>query len=218
MGTERTTASLDENARDALDDLTNRTGRGQSELVRKALRFYAANYWTATTEAGTKLEDYHEMLSGGEHVLLDVDFLRCFLDYVTDEEGTPDPAFLEGGRCRLRLPRRGARVTRRAAGVALAVWLPGRAPERRQPLPRRLPFRADTLVHDPVHRALGRPTALRYRDRIRVDEGAYHRTPGVAAPSRPGGVRPVTRETTVRSSPYYDFISAVCHLLRGTNR
>lgn len=96
MGTERITASLDEDARDALDDLTNRTGRGQSELVRKALRFYAANYRAATTEAGTKLEDYHEMLSGGEHVLLDVDFLHCFLDYVTDEEGTPDPAFLEG--------------------------------------------------------------------------------------------------------------------------
>ena len=35
------------------------------------------------------------MLSGGEHVLLDVDFLHCFLDYVTDEEGNPDPAFLE---------------------------------------------------------------------------------------------------------------------------
>jgi Arc/MetJ-type ribon-helix-helix transcriptional regulator len=96
MGTERITASLDEDARDALDDLTNRTGRGQSELVRKALRFYAANYRAATTEAGTKLEDYHEMLSGGEHVLLDVDFLHCFLDYVTDEEGNPDPAFLEG--------------------------------------------------------------------------------------------------------------------------
>ena len=57
MGTERITASLDEDARDALDDLTNRTGRGQSELVRKALRFYAANYRAATTEAGTKLED-----------------------------------------------------------------------------------------------------------------------------------------------------------------
>jgi Arc/MetJ-type ribon-helix-helix transcriptional regulator len=95
MTNERITASLDEDAAEALEDLTGRTGHGQSELVRKALRFYAANYQAASTDAGTKLEDYHEMLSGGEHVLLDVDFLHCFLDYVTDEDGTPDPAFLE---------------------------------------------------------------------------------------------------------------------------
>lgn len=95
MTNERITASLDEDAAEALEDLTSRTGHGQSELVRKALRFYAANYQAATTDAGTKLEDYHEMLSGGEHVLLDVDFLHCFLDYVADEDGNPDPAFLE---------------------------------------------------------------------------------------------------------------------------
>jgi hypothetical protein len=95
MTSDRVTVSLDEDAKEALGDLTERTGHGQSELFRRALTFYAANYQAATTDAGTKLGDYHKMLSGGEHVLLDVDFLHCFLEYVTDGDGNPDPEFLE---------------------------------------------------------------------------------------------------------------------------
>lgn len=95
MSNTRVTVSLDEDAQEALEDLTSRTGQGQSELVRRALTFYAANFQAATTEASEKLENYHKMLTGGEHVLLDVDFLHCFLDYVSDEEGKPDPQFLE---------------------------------------------------------------------------------------------------------------------------
>lgn len=92
MAIDRVTVSLDEDAKGALDDLTERTGHGQSELFRRALTFYAANYRAATTDAGTKLGDYHKMLSGGEHVLLDVDFLHCFLDYVSDSDDEPDPS------------------------------------------------------------------------------------------------------------------------------
>ena len=95
MANDRVTVSLDEDAKKALDDLTDRTGQGQSELVRRALTFYAGNYQAATTEAGSRLGDYHKMLSEGEHVLLDVDFLHCFLESVTDSAGDPDPAFLE---------------------------------------------------------------------------------------------------------------------------
>ena len=94
MAIDRVTVSLDRDAKEALDDLTERTGHGQSELLRRALTFYAANYQAATTDAGTKLGDYHKMLSGGEHVLLDVDFLHCFLDYVSDSDDEPDPEFL----------------------------------------------------------------------------------------------------------------------------
>ena len=95
MASDRVTVSLDDDAREALVDLTDRTDAGRSEIVRRALTFYAANYTAATTEAGTRLGEYHSMLSGGEHVLLDVDFLHCFLDHVTDESGDPDPSFLE---------------------------------------------------------------------------------------------------------------------------
>lgn len=95
MANQRVTVSLDDEAVAALEDLTGRTGLGQSEVVRRALTFYATNYDAATTDASGNLSEYHEMLSGGEHVLLDVDFLHFFLDYVEDEDGNPDPAFLE---------------------------------------------------------------------------------------------------------------------------
>ncbi len=93
--TNRITVSLDDDARTALDNLVNRTGKPQSELVRQALTFYTANYDAATADAGENLEAYHQMLASGEHVLLDVDFLHCFLDYVEDEGGDPDPEFIE---------------------------------------------------------------------------------------------------------------------------
>ncbi|WP_227377323.1 ribbon-helix-helix protein, CopG family [Haladaptatus halobius] len=93
--TNRITVSLDDDARTALDGLVKRADKPQSELVRQALTFYAANYDAATADAEPNLEAYHQMLSSGEHVLLDVDFLHCFLDYVEDESGDPDPEFLE---------------------------------------------------------------------------------------------------------------------------
>lgn len=95
MSNDRVTVSLDDDAREALEDLTGKTGQGQSELVRRSLTFYAANFGAASAESSEQLEDYHKMLTGGEHVLLDVDFLHCFLDYVSDGEGNPDPDFLE---------------------------------------------------------------------------------------------------------------------------
>lgn len=95
MSNDRVTVSLDDDARAALEELTGKTGEGQSKLVRRALTFYAANFGAATAESSEELEKYHKMLAGGEHVLLDVDFLHCFLNYVADGEGDPDPAFLE---------------------------------------------------------------------------------------------------------------------------
>lgn len=95
MPAERVTVSLDDDAAAALADLVDRTDAGRSEVIRRALTFYAANVEAATADAGPNLAAYHRMLSGGEHVLLDIDFLHCFLDYVEDETGTPDPAFVE---------------------------------------------------------------------------------------------------------------------------
>lgn len=94
MPQERVTVSLDADAKVALDDLIDRTEASQSEVVRRALTFYAANF-EAETPAGSaeNLADYHEMLSGGEHVLMDVDFLHAFLDNIDRDE--PDEAFIE---------------------------------------------------------------------------------------------------------------------------
>ncbi|MFC6724112.1 ribbon-helix-helix protein, CopG family [Halobium palmae] len=94
MPTNRLTISLDDDADAALEDLVARTDESRSEVVRRALAFYAANFEAATADAERNLEAYHQMLSSGEHVLLDVDFLHCFLDYVEGTDGDPDPEFL----------------------------------------------------------------------------------------------------------------------------
>jgi len=91
----RVTVSLDDDARTALEDLTQKTGQGQSEVVRRSLTFYAANFQAANAESSEKLQKYHKMLSGGEHVLLDVDFLHCFLNSVSNSDGNPDEDFLQ---------------------------------------------------------------------------------------------------------------------------
>ena len=92
--TDRITVSFDDDARAALESLTGETGKSQSELVRRALSFYAANFEAATGDPSHNLEQYYQMLSSGEHVLLDVDFLHCFLDRLYND-GNPDPDFVE---------------------------------------------------------------------------------------------------------------------------
>ena len=91
--TDRVTVSLDEDSRAALDALLAETGKGQSAVIRRALTFYAANMEAASTDVSADLQQYHRLLSTGEHVLLDVDFLHCFLDYVY-RDGEPDPEFI----------------------------------------------------------------------------------------------------------------------------
>jgi hypothetical protein len=95
MTNDRVTVSLDDDASSALETLTNRTNNGQSELVRQALTFYATNFEAATADGTVNLEEYYQMLAGGEHILLDIDFLHCFLEHVETESGDPDPDFLE---------------------------------------------------------------------------------------------------------------------------
>lgn len=95
MTRERVTVSLDADAKVALDDLVDRTDEAQSEVVRRALTFYAGNFEAATSRSGgdENLAAYHRMLAGGEHVLLDVDFLHAFLDRLDPDD--PDEAFIE---------------------------------------------------------------------------------------------------------------------------
>ena len=92
--TRRVTVSLDDDSTTALETLSAETGKGQSEVIRRALAFYAANFEAATGRPSDNLEQYYQMLSSGEHVLLDVDFLHAFLEHVYERDG-PDPAFVE---------------------------------------------------------------------------------------------------------------------------
>jgi hypothetical protein len=94
MTQERVTVSLDDDAKDALDDLVRQTQNGKSAVVRDALEFFATNYDVAVSiEKGGNLSDYHRMLSGGEHVLLDIDFFHAFLRTIDLDD--PDEDFME---------------------------------------------------------------------------------------------------------------------------
>lgn len=95
MAGDRLTVSLDEPSREALDEVVAQTGEGQSETVRRAILFYAANFQVANSETKVDLEQYYQMLAGGEHVLLDVDFLHGLLEHVEIEKGEPSPEFQE---------------------------------------------------------------------------------------------------------------------------
>lgn len=92
--TQRVTVSLDDDSSAALERLLAETGNGQSEIVRQALAFYAANFEAASGRPSDNLEQYYQMLTSGEHVLLDVDFLHAFLEHC-HAGGDPDPAFVE---------------------------------------------------------------------------------------------------------------------------
>jgi len=85
--TNRITVSLDESASTALESLVEETGKSRSEIVRNSVEFYAENLRIATGGKYDNLEAYHQMLSKGGHVLLDVDFLHAMLNYVTEEDG-----------------------------------------------------------------------------------------------------------------------------------
>jgi len=68
MNNDRITVSLDKDSRNAIEYLTNRTGQGQSELIRQSLKFYAADFGAANAELSKRLEKYHKVLSAGEYV------------------------------------------------------------------------------------------------------------------------------------------------------
>ncbi|WP_336338413.1 ribbon-helix-helix protein, CopG family [Haloarcula brevis] len=86
MPTDRVTVSLDEETSETLGELTDRTGESQSQLVREAIAFYAANFDSAHASDSDHLQTYYEMLSTGEHVLLDVDLLHALLRQFDDPD------------------------------------------------------------------------------------------------------------------------------------
>lgn len=86
MPGDRVTVSLDEDAKSALEGLVERTEDSRSEIIREAITFYAANYDSARASDSDHLQTYYELLSTGEHVLLDVDLLHVFLSQVADPD------------------------------------------------------------------------------------------------------------------------------------
>jgi hypothetical protein len=78
----RTTIALDEKTAEILESMSGPSS-SQSNVVRKAIRFYYL-FKDLKDRDLENLKVYEEMLSGGEHVILDVDHLIAFLEIVED--------------------------------------------------------------------------------------------------------------------------------------
>lgn len=85
----RITVAMDEETNALFDKLKTETKLSQSELLRRALKFYSENKGMLESVDSKTLATYVEMLAQGEHMILDVDhwllFLR-FLESAKDKE------------------------------------------------------------------------------------------------------------------------------------
>jgi hypothetical protein len=82
----RVTVAFDEETLKLFEEMKEEMKLSQSELVRRALRFYRKNKHLFDLGNG-RIETYVDMLSSGEHVILDVDHWLLFLKLI---ESSPE--------------------------------------------------------------------------------------------------------------------------------
>ncbi|MFW5999946.1 MAG: hypothetical protein ACOCPY_00660 [Halorubrum sp.] len=87
MPTDRVTASLGEDAENALDGPIDRTDGGRSEPVRETSGSYAAGFDSANASDGGRPETRYGLLSTGEHASWDVGPLHSLLCRVDGGDG-----------------------------------------------------------------------------------------------------------------------------------
>jgi predicted CopG family antitoxin len=83
----RVTISFDEESYENFEGLKNELKVSQSELIRRAIRFYYENRVALGTGNREKTQEYVDMLSEGEHVILDIDHWLLFLKMVESSTG-----------------------------------------------------------------------------------------------------------------------------------
>ncbi|MDY6965622.1 MAG: ribbon-helix-helix protein, CopG family [Halobacteriota archaeon] len=76
----RITIALDEETLGLFEEMKEETDLSQSELVRRALRFYHEH--RSIVDSGKNISTYMDMLPTGEHVILDLDHWLLFLDLI----------------------------------------------------------------------------------------------------------------------------------------
>ena len=84
---ERITIALDEDTASLFKKLRDDSGLSQSELMREALKFYGKHRSLFDLAEDEKVYTHAEMLSAGEHVILDIDHWILFLNFI---ENHPD--------------------------------------------------------------------------------------------------------------------------------
>jgi hypothetical protein len=83
----RVTISLNEETAELFKKMKQEVKMSQSELMREALKFYAQYKTICEPANATKMNTYVELLSTGEHIIIDIDHWLLFLDFV---EAHPD--------------------------------------------------------------------------------------------------------------------------------
>lgn len=79
---ERVTIALDEETARLFQEMREDLGLSQSELMREALKFYSKHKALFESVDEERVYAYSEMLSTGEHIILDIDHWILFLSFV----------------------------------------------------------------------------------------------------------------------------------------
>ena len=87
MNPTRITVAFDQSTAKLLEKISKEKGLSQSEIMRRALRFYYENMTLEDAATRKKLYIYMDLLLGGEHVILDVDHWLLFLKLVESSSG-----------------------------------------------------------------------------------------------------------------------------------
>lgn len=83
----RVTISFDEPTYQNFESLKNEMRVSQSELIRRAIRFYFENRLSPGNIDRVRAQEYAEMLADGEHVILDVDHWLLFMKTIESPDG-----------------------------------------------------------------------------------------------------------------------------------
>ena len=82
---DRITIALDEQTKEILNELNHHSESSRSEVIRKAIKFYhkfKKVFDKKSSIASAKVNTYLELLSHGEHIILDIDHYLSFLKFI----------------------------------------------------------------------------------------------------------------------------------------
>ena len=82
MNPTRITVAFDQSTANLLEKISKEAGLSQSEIMRRALRFYYENRAIDDAAIRKKIYTYMDLLLNGEHVIVDVDHWLLFLKLV----------------------------------------------------------------------------------------------------------------------------------------
>jgi hypothetical protein len=83
----RITVAFDKTTADMLEKISSEADVSQSEIMRRALKFYSENKALEDPTIKKKIHSYLDMLLSGEHVIVDVDHWLMFLRLI---ESSPE--------------------------------------------------------------------------------------------------------------------------------